>query len=247
MNAHATLVPQFGWDEAQSDIEQKYLFHAARKHLLLDWLEFHAVRDPEFYFSPVLSLYYDTPGLRFYREVCDGDYLKTKVRLRWYQKALAGQQHGLDCYLEIKRKSGARRYKSRQHLTLEPRCLTGDIFSQREIMAAPEALPEVRPAARGVLVPILIVEYERYRFIEPRSGARIALDVGIHCSRANPAYLTGAPPVHLSTGVLEVKGALDALPGCLRPMQRHLRKQSFSKYARCCGLLIDPLEGAYYE
>lgn len=248
MSAHITLVPQFARDEAPSTIEQKFLFESAKKNLLLDWLEFHVLRDPEFYFSPILSLYYDTPALRFYQEACNGDYLKTKVRLRWYQRAFSPEQDTVNCFLEIKRKSGARRYKRRQQLALEPRCLSGDVFSHGAILAAPEALPELRLAARGILVPILIVEYERFRFVDTQSGSRIALDIGIGCSRANPAYLTGAAPVHLASGVLEVKSALDNLPGCLRPMQRHLRKRSFSKYARCCGLLTDPCRtGACYE
>lgn len=248
MSAYARLVPQLQWDEAQSVIEQKFLVHAASKDLLLDWLEFHALRDPRFHFSPVLSLYYDTPGLRFYQEVCDGDYVKTKVRLRWYEKPVLRRDERIDCYLEIKRKSGVRRYKRRQPLSLETRCLTGDVFSQADIVNAPEALPEIRSAARGVLVPILIVQYERYRYVEPRSGARIALDVGIGCSRANPAYVMGPPPVHLAPAVLEVKSRMDSLPACLKPVQRYLRRESFSKYARCCELLNDPLvRGAGHE
>jgi hypothetical protein len=248
MSAHVTLVQPFDRDEAPGTIEQKFLFDSCKSALLLDWLEFHAVRDREFYFSPILSLYYDTPGLRLYQEVCNGDYLKTKIRLRWYQREFPAEQETVNCFLEIKRKFGARRYKRRQLLALGRGCLSGDLFSRGAILAVPEALPEVRLAAGGILVPILIVEYERFRFVDPRSGSRIALDIRIGCPRANAAYLPGAAPVHLSNGVLEVKGALDTLPEWLRPMQGHLRKQSFSKYAHCCGLLIDHLGiGASYE
>lgn len=239
MNRQVTILPGLDpGEDGNTTIEQKFLFQSAAKEMLLDWLQFRLVRDPKHYHGPIVSLYYDTPALRFYGEVCNGDYLKTKVRLRWYQTAFPPEQRLVDCFLEIKQKFGVRRYKRRQKMTLEPACLTGDLFSHTAIRAVPESMPPLILLARGLLVPLLIVEYERFRFIDPRSGSRIALDIGITCSRANPAYLRGTAPVKLNAGVVEVKGALDALPDCLRPMQRHLRKRSFSKYARCCELLI---------
>jgi VTC domain-containing protein len=240
MSARVSILPPLGLARNESVIEQKFLFEAAKQGLLLDWLEFHLVRDPEFYFSPIITLYYDTPALSLYGEARNGDYLKSKVRLRWYEAAFAADQQTVRCFVEIKLKFGARRQKRRKSLALDPSCLSGDLFSHRTILEAPDVLPEWRLLARGILVPLLTVEYERFRFIEPRSGARIALDRRIGCSRANAAYLAGAVPISLASGVLEVKGASDTLPEFLRPMQRHLRKQSFSKYSRCCDLLIDP-------
>jgi hypothetical protein len=241
MNRQVTILPGLdpGGDD-DSTIEQKFLFQPAAKDLLLDWLEFRFVRDPEHYHGPIISLYYDTPALRFFDEVRNGDYLKTKVRLRWYQTVFPPEQALADCFLEIKQKFGVRRYKRRQSLALEPSCLKGDLFTHPAIRAVPENMSRLILLARGIIVPVLIVEYERFRFIDPRTGSRIALDSGITCSRANSAYLSGMTPVTLPVGVVEVKGALDTLPDGLRPMQRHLRKQSFSKYARCCELLIGP-------
>jgi hypothetical protein len=235
-----TIVPAFDPRDHESCIEQKFIFDAADKGLLLEWLDFHLVRDPVFYYGPVVSLYYDTPSLSFYFQVCNGDFIKTKVRLRWYQSHFPPEQESVICYLEIKRKYGARRHKQRQQLELEIRCLSGDLFSHPAILEAPNGVPEARATGRGLLVPILIVHYERFRFIDPRSGSRIALDTGIVCSRSNSAYLAGAAPVAFGSDVLEVKGVLDALPDCLVPVSRHLRKQSFSKYATCCALLTAP-------
>ena len=163
-----------------------------------------------------------------------------EVRLRWYQTVFTPEQTLADCFLEIKQKFGVRRYKRRQSLSLEPGCLKGDLFTHPTIRAVPENMPRLILLARGIVVPVLIVEYERFRFIDPRSGSRIALDSSITCSQANSAYLSGMTPVTLPVGVVEVKGTLDTLPDGLRPMQRHLRKQSFSKYARCCELVIGP-------
>lgn len=240
MRTQVTILP--GLDPGGDDdgtIEQKFLFPIVAKQVLLEWLEFRLVRDPAHYHGPIVSLYYDTPALRFYNEVRNGDYLKTKVRLRWYQAVFPAEQKVADCFLEIKQKFGARRYKRRQPVTLETGCLSGDLFSHPAILAMPELMPRLILLARGLLVPLLVVEYERFRFIDPRTGSRIALDSGIACSRVNSTYLPGMAPVKLPVGVVEVKGALDTLPDCLYPMRRHLRKRSFSKYARCCEVLID--------
>jgi hypothetical protein len=188
----------------------------------------------------VVSLYYDTPSLSFYGQVCDGDFIKTKVRLRWYQTHFQPEQQSVTCYLEIKRKFGTRRHKQRQQLVLETRALSGDLFSQPAILEAPNDVPEARATGHGQLVPILIVQYERFRFVDPGSGSRISLDTGIVCPGANAAYIADAAPAVLETDVLEVKGILDGLPGCLLPISRHLRKRSFSKYATCCASLIEP-------
>jgi VTC domain len=240
MYPQITIVPAPDPFESESCIEQKYVFDTANKDLLLEWLEFHLVRDPSFYFGPVVSLYYDTPSLSFYGQVCDGDFIKTKIRLRWYQTRFPPEQQSVTCYLEIKRKYGVRRHKQRQPLALETCSLSGDLFSHPAILEAPNGMPEARATGRGLLVPVVIVQYERFRFVDPRSGSRISLDTGVLCPAANAAYIVDAAPVVLETDVLEVKGVLDGLPDCLLPISRHLRKRSFSKYATCCASLIEP-------
>jgi VTC domain len=235
-----TIVPAFDPNDHEGCIEQKFVFDTANKGWLLEWLDFHLVRDPAFYFGPVVSLYYDTPSLSFFGQVCDGDFIKSKIRLRWYQTHFPAEQQSVTCYLEIKRKYGVRRQKQRQQLALETRFLSGDLFSHPAILDAPNGMPAARATARGLLVPVLVVHYERFRFIDPGSGSRISLDTGIVCSRSNSAYLAGTAPVAFGSDVLEVKGVLNALPDCLLPVSRHLRKQSFSKYAICCALLTAP-------
>lgn len=237
----ASILRPMEIDADDRSIEQKYLFDATRREVLLDWLECHVVRDPEFYSGAIVSLYYDTPALKCFDEVRNGDYLKTKIRLRYYQRNFAPEQRSVSCFLEIKRKVGSRRQKRRKNIHLDPRCFSGDLFSHPAIREAPDVLPEWRMFMRDLLVPLLVVDYQRYRFVEPHSGTRISLDTDIRCPRANSTYLAGTAPVHLAAGVLEVKGALDRLPDFLKPMQRFLRKQSFSKYGRCCELLLDPL------
>lgn len=241
MSWRVATVPAFEEMVRAASIEQKFMFAAGKKTLLLEWIEDQLVRDPAFYFGPVASLYYDTPSLDLYREVRDGDYLKTKVRLRWYQTVFRPDQQSVPCYLEVKRKYGALRHKQRKELALHPSCLDGDLFLNESVTEVPALLPELNYFVRGILVPILVVQYERYRFVDPRSGSRIAVDTGIACRRANPAYVPATTPLELGSGVVEVKGRLDTLPDCLLPMSRHLSKQSFSKYACCAERLLEPL------
>lgn len=48
------------------------------------WLGAMCLPDPRFPIGTVCSIYYDTPGFHHLRENFNGDYLQSKVRLRWY-------------------------------------------------------------------------------------------------------------------------------------------------------------------
>ncbi|MGH7828210.1 MAG: VTC domain-containing protein [Candidatus Binatia bacterium] len=242
MEWRVATVPTFDETVDEGCIEQKFMFSAGKENLLLDWIEFHVVRDPEFYRSPIISLYYDTPSLDLYREASDGDYLKTKVRLRWYEAVFGPDQQSVNCYLEVKRKYGTLRNKQRKGVALYPNCLGGDLFSNESILEVPALLPELNYFVRGILVPLLVVQYDRYRFVDPQSGCRISLDTGIGCPRANPAYISATTPLELASGVVEVKGSLETLPDFLLPMGHHLTRSKFSKYVRCVERLIEPLD-----
>ena len=226
---------------ADGAVEQKFIFRWTDKDVLWDWLEFHALRDPAFYRGPIISLYYDTPSFDFYHEARNGDYLKTKVRLRWYQNAFSSADQAVDCFFEIKRKRGALRHKQRQAVTLPARCLGGDLFSAAQVVDLPRETGGFGCFNRGIVIPMMVVEYQRCRYVDAQSGARIALDFTIGCERVNASYVAGMIPFESMFGVLEVKSRGAELPEFLRPMRRYLNRQSFSKYALCCQRLLDPL------
>jgi hypothetical protein len=231
-----------GLDDLEAGtLEQKFLFGAGKKQLLLDWMQFQLARNPGLFAGPVLSLYYDTPALALLHEVRNGDYLKNKVRLRWYQSNFPDGVQTVTAYLEIKRKCGTVRAKQRAAVELPVAALRDRPFEDPEIAALPARFAELHCMMRAPLVPALIIEYERYRFVDAKSGARISLDTDIRCRRVNPAVLPGSGPVELGCGVLEIKGRGDTLPDSLLPLRRHLRRDSFSKYGNCCEYLIAPL------
>jgi hypothetical protein len=221
--------------------EIKYCFINQLEQMLLDWLEYYCVQDPNYYLGHISTLYYDTPTLDLYREKRNSDYLKSKVRLRWYSKLQELKRNQeVKCYLEVKRKYGALRVKKRLKLNLSAKQLHHNPFVDDEIMRLPLMVYQLGYFPQGILVPVLLIQYERYRFIDPQSGSRISLDTNICCKNANAEYISGEPPIFFGVGVLEVKGKYREMPGFLAPIAHHLTKESFSKYGRSYESLMQP-------
>ena len=80
---------------------------AAHATPLASWLA--AVCHPERAYPParVVTVYFDTPDLALLGEKIDSDYLKTKVRVRWYAP-LAGAGRGVAFALSLGRMSQER-------------------------------------------------------------------------------------------------------------------------------------------
>lgn len=225
-----------------TSIEQKYIFPEKVSPILLEWLRYCCVPDPKFSAGSISSIYYDTPTYALYDEKRNSDYLKFKVRLRWYSDLARTAVDGdVKCYLEVKHKCGVLREKRRIELMLPGTMLEGDPFSQEEILQMPQRLHELSYQPPGVLVPIALIQYKRYRFVDPESGSRIALDAGICCPRVNTNFIIGSSSTQLSAGVLEVKGPSRKFPSFLMGIRSYVTREAFSKYARCCESFPQPL------
>ena len=82
--------------------ELKFLIHHSAKTLLFERWRRYLRRAPftnSHAVTPILSLYYDSPDLAFYREKLDGVGLRNKVRLRVYDQRF---RDGATAFLEIK-------------------------------------------------------------------------------------------------------------------------------------------------
>lgn len=222
----------------QPNFERKYVFPASQGESLGDWLSASLIQDSVFPVGGVTSLYFDTPRLELYRQKRNSDYLKTKVRLRWYETPIPSPGP-VACFMEIKRKIGALRTKVRVKLDLPTHVLAHGLFTDRAISEAPTLAD---PGLGGLpLVPMFLVQYRRLRFVDPVTGIRVALDTAVRCSTANPAFLPRTDCVWLSVGVLETKGAIRELPMTMAPIAGRLRREAFSKYAQCCEQMMQPL------
>ena len=95
---------------AAATFEAKFVAERWRAESARRWLQMVCRPDPDFPEATVYTVYYDTPGLRCLHEKLNGDYLKSKVRLRWYR---VGERAGDTAFLEVKMRLGSRREKVR--------------------------------------------------------------------------------------------------------------------------------------
>src|SRR6185295_7036252 len=90
-----------------------------RSSSLRGWLTSVSVPDRAYPPALVCTTYYDTPALSLLGEKIDSDYLKTKVRVRWYA-SLGGDASGSAVFAELKDRVGAGRQKLRVSLDADP-------------------------------------------------------------------------------------------------------------------------------
>ena len=193
--------------------------------------------DPRYTAAVVSTIYYDTPDLRLLGEKLDSDFLKTKVRLRWYT-ALAGDAGTARAFLEVKTRVGSLRRKARVETPLEGARLADAPLHDPELIRVLDLARTLGAELPAQLVPAMLIRYERHRYLERASGARVSLDRRIEAPRANRRVLRHGGPVRLGTAVIEIKGGDTDMPRRLVPLT-HLgtRPGSFSKYSEA-GLAL---------
>ena len=221
-----------------SDYELKFVGDRWRREPVLRWLRLACRPDPVFPESTICTVYYDTPDLDSLREKRNSDYLKTKLRLRWYR---VGERVTDIAFVEVKLRFGARREKRRVAVPFESawwKCGSLDIASLRDVPCL------LRPA--GIVMPddyrpVLLVRYRRHRFIERHTGLRASLDSDIHTPAVRRTVGLIPNPIPLPVTVFEFKGPHDHLPESLRVLTTlGFRKASFSKYAACYDHCLAP-------
>ncbi len=224
--------------------EKKFVASLDKADFALVWLNHVCLPDPVFPEGCISSIYYDTPGLSSYREKENGDYLKTKVRLRWYNPSLKNEQGQIPGFLEIKMKDGWGGHKIRKEFFFTPGWLdSADLgegtlidFIYKNVYAMGISLAEG-------LFPMVNIIYERRRFICPFSGARVSLDQNIRLGQINNNFLPDMGSVSLESAVLEVKEeGVTELPWMDYLQSAGFRFQSFSKYGFCMSKLIHGVE-----
>ena len=213
--------------------EAKFVVAAGRAGSLLSLLRQRCRVDGAHPANVVSSVYYDTRDRGALHEKTNSDYLKTKVRLRWYTE-LDGSVSTSCSFLEVKQRVGQTRAKVRIATPHEGAWLDRAPLWHPDVANAPRLLRD-----HGVrlppLVPLFVVRYERHRFFDPASRLRVNLDRHVHVPAVNPAALGPRFRAELHYAVLELKGRdPDELPRALHAALRlGCRRSSFSKYAAC--------------
>jgi hypothetical protein len=227
--------------------EWKLVSDPTREAFAAAWLAHACRRDPRYAAATVTSIYYDTLALDGYREKLNGDFVKTKVRVRWYDVGPAAPPDA-PVFLELKRRVGGARTKVRTELPVDRAWVAGRSLEDPRLRELPYRAPSPLPGIPADLHPVVTVRFERRRFVCPASGARVSLDTDIRATDANGALLPAlvtTPPVGAPAGVpggvvvVEVKGPWTGEPFWLAELYRAgYRLRSFSKYAACLeGLL----------
>ena len=195
------------------------------------WLGAICLADPVFPTGVVNSIYYDTPELHQLREKINSDYLKTKVRVRWYETEGTPDARS---FLEAKFRVGPRRRKVRVETAARGPFLARVPLHDQVLRRIPLELRPVGIPVSSQLRPVLRIRYTRDRFVDRATGVRISLDTRITVPAVNRELVPSVNPLPLHTAVVEVKGQVTELPPILRNLTAlGGRKTAFSKYRAC--------------
>jgi len=212
--------------------ELKYVVPATVTGALLAWVPAVCLRDAVHPPAAVHTVYYDTPGLALLGEKIASDYLKAKVRVRWYAD-LRGAP-GPAVYAELKARIGNRRVKTRVALPVDGAAAAGRPLHDRAWVDWLRPLAESSGFLPAPLAPVLALRYVRHRFVDPRTSSRLTVDEAIAVDRVNPLRLHGRSNARLPVAVVEYKGRHVDLPRHLAALLRfEARRSAFSKYLAC--------------
>ena len=151
----------------------------------------------------------------FTRPKINSDFIKRKVRVRWYADPATGVAQD-PAFIEIKEKVGARRFKIRVPLDVAAADLAGNTsMSTLRGLLAP--LHRAGHWIEADLQPLLRIAFRRRRFTDPTNGARISIDSTIRGTTVNPALLPVSRPALLAHAVVEVKGESRELSRWMAP------------------------------
>ncbi|MGD8328523.1 MAG: VTC domain-containing protein [Acidobacteriota bacterium] len=220
-------------EQPRPEHEIKLVTPAARAATVSAWLAGRCPPDPKYPTGLVTSIYYDNRDAELLRAKINSDFIKYKVRARWYGDPRSGAVLE-PAFIELKRKVGGRRFKTRLPLDVPAAQIAAARPSTLLLRRLLAGLREQGHWAGADLQPFLRIGFRRHRFIEPTTGSRISVDFDIRGCSVNPALLPQSNPAALAHAVIEVKGPAAELPrrlAWLRDMG--CQPDSFSKYARC--------------
>jgi len=217
----------------KNEHEAKFIISNRKSPQVIEWLRCYCIRDAKFPAGTVSSIYYDTWGWRFLSEKLNGDYLKTKVRIRWYSD-IHNKKHSEVSFAEAKFKIGNRREKIRIVTPYSGKWISNTRLDNPKLLVIPLLLRSKGIVLDENVFPVYQISYKRMRFIEPYTGVRVCFDYDISAPRVNNYMLPKYNPFRLQTAVFEIKGGICELPYNLHPLTGiGCKKASFSKYSAC--------------
>ena len=146
-------------------------------------LESTCRRDRDFPAAIVWTVYYDTPALVSLGEKINSDFLKRKIRVRWYSD-LDGVVLG-PAFVEAKLRVGTRRLKMRERLPFPAEEVAQWSLQDARLRGLPLLLRDHGVIRHESWMPMMRIRYRRDRFVEPLSHSRVSLDSEIAAVEVN--------------------------------------------------------------
>ncbi len=221
-------------DSKMAEHELKFTISNPSITKLTQWLDKRCIEDPKFPVGIVSSVYYDTPDWQYLHEKINSDFLKTKLRFRWYQSVTSHHYYDT-AFFERKDKIGSTRKKKRINIGLHDAVKNAPYLNDRFFYDLPRIASSKDIFFPTNVLPTFQISYTRRRFLDPLSGARLSVDYDINVPRVNPMVVKGrSNPLILKTAVFEYKSDKTGIPDFLQPITSFgCRKSSFSKYSTC--------------
>ena len=224
----------------KQESELKFTFESSVAASIKYGVESVCIADEAFSENVISSVYFDTSDWVFAMDKASSDYLKTKVRLRWYRDERANREStSSKCFLEFKRKIGSKRTKKRVLMPFDGEEAISRLQEGGCMDMIRGHISENAPDLVGFFIePKFVVRYKRSRYYEPFSDTRISFDTDIHAFSVGRNFAQFSADIILNESVLEVKGVCDDMPQALRSFHAgRLRKAAFSKYYESFKLL----------
>ncbi len=220
--------------------ERKLISPESRAERALHLLDVFLRPDGAYPENTIHSIYFESRTLRAYDEKLNGDNLKHKIRLRWYDggRERAGAED-VRAFIEVKFRVGSARHKSRHAVSLNRRWLNSTRLEDerlREILR--RAGPELGRWMSAELLPALHISYQRRRYRCPFTNGRVALDREIRVPRFHPDLFPFGFPLRLNDVVCEFKDAAQVDVPWLRHLyEAGFRMRSYSKFGEAIRIM----------
>jgi len=218
--------------------EHKYVVPVRQYKVFMKWIDPYLMPDRfnQGRRSPIVSQYFDTSSLDFFRDKVEGEKFRQKLRLRWYP---TNGQEVREAYLEIKKKYNNTISKSRYRMNWEQ---AAEFLKDSDVVF--DSLPEEYQflLKRHRMIPSALVSYFRESWIAiGPTTLRLTFDFNVRAGH----FVSGeeirqergeCQVLSPSLMVFEVK-TFDEYPTWLQRAIQHMRWQqvSYSKY--CEGVM----------
>ncbi|MCE5253020.1 MAG: VTC domain-containing protein [Actinomycetia bacterium] len=233
MAAHLHLAGHLnGGPPLPTRVEQKFFISPAQMSFVFALVRRTCRWDDDYPEEQINSVYFDTADLDQHERSLSGEFTKDKVRIRWYGihrgRVEAGPPAGperpgaatIPVWIELKSRRGFASTKQRRRHEVPAEALVFEALRKgivpTDMLAKTMAEFGFFPSRR--LLPVIVISYRRCRFVEPRTGFRVAVDSHIRSSMILPGHGHGERDLELPGAVVEVKGPFGDLPQSLRTL-----------------------------